>query len=213
MVEKLKVINHPLAGNALRLLRNRDTQIKEFRQAMNSLGLLLATEACRELDVRSDQVITPLDTPAECFFVEDSRILLVPVLRAGLGFVESFLSYLPSARVAHVGMYRDHDTLEAKPYLNTVPDQVEDFDRVIVLDPMLATGNSGVKALDFIVEKGYSPERIIFVCALAVSQGIQQIQEKYPQVMIFTAAVDPKLNDKAYIVPGLGDAGDRLYLL
>lgn len=207
------VINHPLAGNALRILRNRDTQLKEFREALNYLGLLLAVEVCRELEVQMDQVVTPLDTTAECSFVDDSRILLVPILRAGLGFVESFQTLLPSARVAHVGMYRDHDTLEARPYLNTVPDQVDQFDRVIVLDPMLATGNSGVKALEFIMEKGYAPGNITFVCALAVNRGIEQIQSKYPQVKIFTAAIDPYLNDKAYIVPGLGDAGDRLFLL
>lgn len=212
-MEKVHLINHPLAGNALRILRNRDSHLKDFREALNLLGLLLAVEVCRELEVQKDEVITPLDTPAECSFVDDSRILLVPVLRAGLGFVESFQTFLPSARVAHVGMYRDHDTLEAHPYLNTVPDQVDQFDRVIVLDPMLATGNSGVKALDFITEKGYDPGKIIFVCALSVNQGIEQINAKYPQVEIFTAAVDPRLNEKAYIVPGLGDAGDRLYLL
>jgi len=212
-VDTVHVINHPLAGNALRILRNRDSHLKEFREALNFLGLLLAVEACRELEVQKDQVITPLDTPAECSFVDDSRILLVPILRAGLGFVESFQTFLPSARVAHVGMYRDHDTLEAKPYLNTVPDEVEQYDRVIVLDPMLATGNSGVKALEFIMEKGYDPGNIAFVCALAVNQGIEQINSKYPQVKIYTAAIDPCLNDKAYIVPGLGDAGDRLFLL
>lgn len=212
-MEQVYVINHPLAGNALRALRNRDTQIKEFRHALHSLGLLLATEACRNLEVKEDQVITPLHTPAECSFVDDSRILLVPVLRAGLGFVDSFLEYLPSARVAHVGMYRDHNTWEARPYLNTLPDQVDAFDRVMVLDPMLATGNSGVKALDFIMEKGYSPAKTLLVCALATCHGIEQMLTKYPPVRIFTAAVDPSLNDKAYIVPGLGDAGDRLYLL
>jgi uracil phosphoribosyltransferase len=117
------------------------------------------------------------------------------------------------ARVAHVGMYRDHETLEARPYLNSVPEQDNQYDRIIVLDPMLATGNSGVKALEFILDKGYEPSQVLFVCALAVRQGIEQIQAKYPQIEIFTAAIDPRLNDKAYIVPGLGDAGDRLYLI
>ncbi|MFY9324009.1 MAG: uracil phosphoribosyltransferase [Syntrophomonadaceae bacterium] len=213
MVNRVQVIDHPLAGNALRTLRNRDSQIKSFREALNSLGLLLAVETCRELEVQKDQVFTPLDTPAECSYVDDTRILLVPVLRAGLGFVESFLALLPAARVAHVGVYRDHDTLEARPYLNTVPEQNDQYDRVIVLDPMLATGNSGVKTLEFIMEKGYKPSQVMFVCALAVRQGIEQIHGKYPQVQIVTAAIDPSLNDKAYIVPGLGDAGDRLYLL
>ncbi len=212
-MEKVHVIDHPLAGNALRIMRNRDSHIKDFREALNSLGLLLAVEACRGLELQQQQVITPLDTPAECSFVDDNRILLVPVLRAGLGFVESFQSLLPMARVAHVGMYRDHDTLEARPYLNSVPEQDNQYDRVIVLDPMLATGNSGVKALEFILDKGYKPSQVLFVCALAVRQGIEQIQAKYPQIEIFTAAIDPRLDDRAYIVPGLGDAGDRLYLI
>ena len=212
-MEKVHVIDHPLAGNALRVLRNRDSNSKQFREALNSLGLLLAVEACRELEVQQEQVMTPLVVPADCSFVDDNRILLVPVLRAGLGFVESFQSLLPMARVAHVGMYRDHETLEARPYLNSVPEQDNQYDRIIVLDPMLATGNSGVKALEFILDKGYEPSQVLFVCALAVRQGIEQIQAKYPQIEIFTAAIDPRLNDKAYIVPGLGDAGDRLYLI
>lgn len=212
-MNSLQVINHPLTGNCLKILRNRETRIKDFRGAMDTLGLLLAVEAANKLETVDSRVITPLDTEADCTSVDDSRILLVPILRAGLGLVESFLTLLPSARVAHIGMYRDHDTLEARPYVNTTPKNEEDFDRVLVLDPMLATGNSGVKALEFIVDKGYPPEKIIFVCTLATEKGIKQIHDKFPAVDIITAAVDPMLNDKAYIVPGLGDAGDRLYLL
>ncbi|MDD3889682.1 MAG: uracil phosphoribosyltransferase [Syntrophomonadaceae bacterium] len=212
-MDSFHVLSHPLAGNCLKTLRNRDTSTKDFRSAMNTLGLLLAVEATRNLETIDCKVITPLDTPAECCCADDSKILLVPVLRAGLGLVESFLKVLPSARVAHIGMYRDHETLEARPYVNTTPENKGDFTRIMVLDPMLATGNSGVKALEFILDKGYPADKILFVCTLATSQGISQIQERFPQVQILTAAVDPQLNEKAYIVPGLGDAGDRLYLL
>ena len=209
----VKVIDHPLAGNALRTLRNRDSGIKDFREAVHRLGLLLAVEVCRGLQTERDSVITPLDLSADCFYVKDDRVMLVPVLRAGLGMVESFLTLLPSARVAHIGMYRDHDTLEARPYVNTLPEAIGEYERVMVLDPMLATGNSGAKALEFITEKGYKNEQITFICMLATETGIAQINKRFPGVEIYTAVIDPGLNDKAYIVPGLGDAGDRLYLL
>jgi uracil phosphoribosyltransferase len=208
-----KVIDHPLAGNFLRTLRDRDTGIKDFREAVHRLGLLLGVEVCRELKTERDSVITPLDVAAECRCVRDDRVMLVPVLRAGLGMVESFLTLLPSARVGHIGMYRDHETLEAKPYVNTLPDAIDEYERIIVLDPMLATGNSGAKALEFITAKGYQNEQILFVCMLATETGIKHINESFPGVKIYTAVIDPALNDKAYIVPGLGDAGDRLYLL
>ncbi len=211
-MKDLQVIDHPVASSCLKVLRNKDTSIKDFRNAMNRLGVLLAVEATRELQTLEDTVITPLETEASCEYIDDNRVLIVPILRAGLGLVESFLSILPAAQVGHIGVYRDHDTLEAKPYLNTTPGATPDFNHVLVLDPMLATGNSGVKALDFLMEKGYAPDKVIFICTLATEQGINQIHTKYPQIKIITAAIDPKLNEKAYIVPGLGDAGDRLYL-
>lgn len=211
-MKKVEIINHPIAGNCLRALRDKNTLTKDFRSAMNMLGILLAVESTRDFKTVKDTVITPLETEASCEYVEDARVLIVPILRAGLGLVESFLKVLPSAQVGHVGVYRDHDTLEAKEYLNTTPVDNNNFDYVLVLDPMLATGNSGVKALDFVMQKGYSPENVIFVCVVATEQGINQIHSKYPEIKIVTAAVDPKLNEKAYIVPGLGDAGDRLYL-
>ncbi|SHG81431.1 uracil phosphoribosyltransferase [Thermosyntropha lipolytica DSM 11003] len=211
-MEHVTVLNNPIAGNCIKALRDKETKTSDFRRALRTLGYLLAVEACQKLKTKEDKVITPLEVEAVCSYVDDSRILLVPVLRAGLGLVESFLTFLPSARVAHVGMYRDHETLEAKPYLNNVPPNKGGIDQVIVLDPMLATGNSGVKALEFVVEKGYKPEQIIYVCAFAAEPGIKQVLNKFPGVEIITAVIDPILNDKGYIVPGLGDAGDRLYL-
>lgn len=206
------VLQHPLAGNCLRTLRNRETKVEDFRRAMYKLGVLLAVDVTRGLSTEKDVVVTPLNAEAECRYVVDERILLVPILRAGLGFLESFLEVLPGARVAHIGIFRDHETLEARPYLDSVPEQPSDFDSVFVLDPMLATGNSSTKALEIIVSKGYSPERIKLVCAVAVRQGIERVHGRFPEVEIITAAIDPKLNEKGYIVPGLGDAGDRLYL-
>ncbi|MBO8159804.1 uracil phosphoribosyltransferase [Thermosyntropha sp.] len=211
-MNNVTVLDNPIGGNCIRALRDKNTETSDFRRALRTLGYLLAVETCKKLETKEDKVLTPLEVEAVCTYVDDSRILLVPVLRAGLGLVDSFLTFLPSARVAHVGMYRDHETLEAKPYLNNVPANNGGIDRVIVLDPMLATGNSGVKALEFIVEKGYMPEQIIYVCAFSARPGLEQIQNKFPGVEIVTAVIDPILNEKGYIVPGLGDAGDRLYL-
>jgi uracil phosphoribosyltransferase len=209
----LHIVNHPLAGDCLRILRNRETGVRDFRDAMNKLGLIMAVEATGNLKYTVETVVTPLDTGADCPHVRDSKILLVPVLRAGLGFLDSFLEILPAARVAHIGISRDHDTLEARAYLDTVPDDAGDFDHVYILDPMLATGNSSVKTLELITGKGYDPARITLVCAVAVKRGVEQVHGKFPAVRIITAVLDPALNDKAYIVPGLGDAGDRLYLI
>ncbi|SFR10476.1 uracil phosphoribosyltransferase [Desulfoscipio geothermicus] len=207
------VVDHPVAGNCLRILRDRRTETEGFRKEMKRLGWLLAIEATRDIEYAMDAVVTPLDVQVNCPRIKDDRILLVPILRAGLGFVDSFLDIFPAAKVAHVGVSRDHDTLEAITYLDTVPDNPAAFDRVFVVDPMLATGNSSVKTLEVITGKGYRPEQITLVCALAVNRGIEQVHGKFPAVKIVTAVIDPELNEKAYIVPGLGDAGDRLNLI
>lgn len=204
------ILRHPLAGNCLRVLRSRETKSSEFRRALFRLGVLLAVEATGDLDVVRETVITPLGVRASCFFVDEERILLVPVLRAGLGFVEGFLALLPEARVAHIGIARDHDTLEARSYLDTVPASPEDFDHIFLLDPMLATGNSSVKALEMITAKGYGEEQITLACALAVKKGINRVRKRFPGTGIITAAIDPGLDES--IVPGLGDAGDRLFI-
>lgn len=209
----VNVVEHPVIGSCLRTLRNKDTQAEEFRRAMKRLGLLLAAESTRDLEVTEGTVVTPLDVEARCSYVNDGRVLLVPILRAGLGFVDGFLEVLPGAKVAHIGVSRDHDTLEAKKYLDSVPAQPGEFDRVLVLDPMLATGNSSVAALEIIAGKGYPPGRITLVCAFAVKPGIEQVRKRFPEVRIIAAVIDRELNEKAYIVPGLGDAGDRLFLL
>ncbi|SFG72209.1 uracil phosphoribosyltransferase [Desulfotomaculum arcticum] len=213
-MSSLHIIDHPLAGDCLRILRNRQTGTRDFRSAMDKLSLVLAVEATKDLKYSQETVITPLDTGADCLRVQDDRVLLVPILRAGLGFLNSFLQVLPEAKVAHIGVSRDHDTLEACPYCNSVPPESDgSFDTIFVLDPMLATGNSSVKTLEMIIEKGYQPGQIKLVCAVSVKKGINQVHSRYPEIKILTAVVDAELNEKAYIVPGLGDAGDRLYLL
>lgn len=206
------VLNHPVADHYIRILRNKDTITQDFRQAMHRLAIMLAVEATRNAKTVDAPVTTPLEVVAPTRRFEDNRILLVPILRAGMGFLDGFLTLLPAAKVAQIGLSRDHETLQARAYLDSVPNTPGDFDHVYILDPMLATGNSSVKALDLITAKGYAPADITFVCGFAVKEGIQQIQSKYPDVQIIAGTVDPELNEHAYIVPGLGDAGDRMYL-
>lgn len=212
-MKPVTVLKHPIVSDRLRTLRDVKTDTELFRRALRELSFFLAVEATSDLASTSDPVLTPLgvEAPAEC--VDSSRVLLVPILRAGLGFVECFLEFLPKAKVAHVGVSRDHETLQAKMYMSTLPEDPAGFDRIYILDPMLATGNSSVKTMDILVKAGFKTENIVLVCGFAVEEGISQISGKYPDVRIITAVVDWKLNEVGYIVPGLGDAGDRLFLL
>lgn len=212
-MSSVTVVKHPLVSHHIRTLRDRNTDIELFRRAIKGLGFFLAAEASRILPTIASPVITPLGVEAPGEKVDSTRVLLVPVLRAGLGFVDSFIDLLPGARVAHVGISRDHDTLEARTYLSALPENPERYDGVFILDPMLATGNSGVKTLEIIGQAGFPQEKTVFICGFAVEAGINQIRNKFPAVPIITATIDWKLNEVGYIVPGLGDAGDRLYLL
>lgn len=212
-MSSVTLLRHPLVSDRLKTLRDRETDTELFRRALRELGLILAMESTRHLATRKTSVITPLGVEAEVEEVDSARCLLVPVLRAGLGFVDSFLEFLPKAKVAHVGVVRDHDTLEARAYLSSVPGNPSEYDDIFILDPMLATGNSSVKVLELLQETGYSTSRIMLVCGFAVEAGIKQVNQKFPNVQIITAAIDSRLNDLGYIVPGLGDAGDRLFLL
>lgn len=212
-MEFVTVLRHPLADEQLQLIRNKESNISTFRSAITRLGHLLAIEATKDAPTEEAKVTTPMEVEATVSVLRDDKILLVPILRAGLGLVDSFLSFLPSAKVAHIGMSRDHDTLEAKLYVNSLPKDLSAFEKVLVLDPMLATGNSCVKALEVLVEAGIDPSKIKVVCAFAVKEGLTQIHGKFPQVSVVTATVDPVLTSIGYISPGCGDAGDRLYLL
>ncbi|MCL6476870.1 MAG: uracil phosphoribosyltransferase [Peptococcaceae bacterium] len=211
-MKSVTVLRHPIVSDRLRTLRDVKTDTELFRRALRELSFFLAVEATSDLPSTPDPVLTPLGVEAPGETVDSSRVLLVPILRAGLGFVDCFLEFLPKAKVAHVGISRDHETLEAKVYMTTLPEKPDSFDRVYILDPMLATGNSSVKTMEILVKTGFEPEKIALVCGFAVEEGIRQVNEKYPAVRIITAVIDWKLNDVGYIVPGLGDAGDRLFL-
>lgn len=212
-MESVTVLRHPLADEQLQIIRNKENDIMAFRAAMTRLGYLLAVEATKDAPTYETKVTTPMEVETTVTALKDEKILLVPILRAGLGLVESFLTFLPKAKVAHIGMSRDHETLQAKLYVNSLPKNLQDFEQIYVLDPMLATGNSCVKCLEVLQEFGAEPSKIKVICAFAVKEGLGQIAEKFPETSVVAAVVDPILNNIGYISPGCGDAGDRLYLL
>ncbi len=204
--QSLHLVDHPAVADRLARLRDRSTPTPVFRALIEELGVFLAYEATRSLPLRDERITTPLiETNAQRIA---TRPVVAPVLRAGLGLLPGFLSVIDDAVVAHLGFYRDPESLRAVPYYANVPPQLEDR-HVFVLDPMLATGHSGVAALDALVERG--ARMLTFVCVIAAPEGVRCIHAAHPAVSIVTAALDAGLNDHAYIVPGLGDAGDRMF--
>jgi uracil phosphoribosyltransferase len=204
----LSIVDHPLVADKLGRLRDAATPNKEFRELCAELAMLLAWPATADLEVTDTQVATPLDwAPAKSI----SRVpLLVPILRAGLGLVPGFHALMPQANVAHVGMYRDPDTLQAVPYYVNLPDKLEGW-RAFVLDPMLATGASASATISLLLERGAKLGDLRFISLIAAPEGVRALFRAYPDLRAFTCAIDRHLNDQAYIVPGLGDAGDRLF--
>ncbi|MBC8096809.1 MAG: uracil phosphoribosyltransferase [Akkermansiaceae bacterium] len=200
------VISHPLVQHNLTRLRDERTQSQEFRRVLSELSLLMVYEATRSFAVSAVKVQTPV-ARAKGFKLQ-REVVLVPVLRAGLGMLDSILQLLPNARVGFIGIKREEATFEAVPYHKSLPSDLSGFE-VILIDPMLATGGSTLAALDLIADHG--GKRVRMVNVIAAPEGIRRVQLHYPKVPIFTAAIDQKLNAKAYIVPGLGDAGDRLF--
>jgi len=206
-MKSVTVVDHPLVKHKLTLMRKSDTSTATFRALLQEIALLLGYEAMRDLKLRTERVQTPLmemDAP----ILDGKKLVLISILRAGQGLVEGLLQLVPSARQGHVGLYRDPRTLMAVEYYYKVPKELGDRD-VIICDPMLATGNSAVSAIDRV--KKSKPGTLRFVCLLACPEGIANVHQHHPDVPIFTAAVDEKLNDHGYIIPGLGDAGDRLF--
>ncbi|NGQ91827.1 uracil phosphoribosyltransferase [Rhodobacter sp. HX-7-19] len=207
MLDHLTVVTHPLVQHKLTLMREKDTSTASFRQLLREISLLLAYEVTRELPMTTKRIETPLcemDAPA----IEGKKLALVSILRAGNGLLDGILELIPAARVGFVGLYRDPETLQPVQYYCKLPEQLED--RVtIVVDPMLATGNSSAAAVDLIKSKG--GRNIRFLCLLAAPEGVARMQAAHPDVPIVTAALDSHLNDHGYIVPGLGDAGDRMF--
>jgi len=203
----VNVVDHPLVQHKLTLMREKDLSTKTFRQLMHEIGMLMCYEVTRELPMHLVDIETPL-APMKSPAIDGKKLVLAPILRAGLGFVDGMLQLVPSARVAHIGLYRDPQTLTAVEYYFKAPPDVADR-LVIVLDPMLATANSAIAAVERLKERGVKNLR--FVCLLAAEQGIANFHAHHPDVPVWAAAVDKELNDHGYIVPGLGDAGDRMF--
>ena len=207
MNKVLKEIKHPLVQHKLSLMRKKGTSTRSFRVLAREVGLLLAYEVTQDLPLEYEEIETPLQK-MQAPFLEGKKLCLVPILRAGIGLLDGFLELIPSARVGHIGLYRDPVTLAAVEYYLKLPEMI-DQRLVIALDPMLATGHSSSAAVSRLKENGAS--NIRFVSLLAAPEGIEYFHSEHPDVPIYTAAVDEKLNDHAYILPGLGDAGDRIF--
>ncbi len=200
-------VDHPLVQHKLTLMRDKERSTKGFRELLNEIGMLLCYEVTRDLPIESVEIETPLTT-MQAPKIAGKKLVLAPILRAGVGFLDGMLSLLPSARVAQIGLYRDPESLQAVEYYFKAPSDIADR-MILVLDPMLATANSAVAAIDRLKERGAKDLR--FVCLLAAPEGIEKFRGAHPDVPIWTAAIDERLNDHGYIVPGLGDAGDRMY--
>jgi uracil phosphoribosyltransferase len=206
-MSKIHEMNHPLIQHKLSLIRDKNTGSKEFRELVKEVSMLLAYEVTRDLALQEVEIETPI-CKAQTKMLSGRKLGIVPILRAGLGMVDGFLNLLPAAKVGHIGLYRDPETLEPVEYYCKLPTDVSERD-LIVVDPMLATGGSANAAIQFLKNKGANS--IKFVCLIGCPEGIKAVQTAHSDVDIYIAAIDEKLNDHAYIVPGLGDAGDRLF--
>jgi uracil phosphoribosyltransferase len=207
MPGNVHVIDHPLVQHKLTLMRSKETSTKGFRNLLSEISMLLAYEVCRDMPTTLIDIETPI-AKMRAPMLDGKKIVIISILRAGNGILDGMLEILPSARVGHIGLYRDPKTLAAVEYFYKVPEHMGDRDAIVV-DPMLATGNSAVAAIARIKASG--PKSIKFVCLLACPEGIRAFHAAHPDVPVYTAAVDERLNEKSYIVPGLGDAGDRLF--
>ena len=206
-MEKVHVLDHPLLQHKLSILRDENTGVKDFRQVVSEIATLMCYEATRDLPMEEVEIKTPITT-AKFKTIAGKKLAIVPVLRAGLGMVDGILSLIPSAKVGHIGLYRDPDTLEPVEYYCKMPNDIAERE-VIILDPMLATGGSASAAIQFI--KNYEVKHIKLMNIIAAPEGIERVHHDHPDVDIYCAALDEKLNEHGYIVPGLGDAGDRIF--
>lgn len=204
---KVYVFDHPLIQHKTALMRKTSTNVKEFRELAKEVAMLMGFEATRNLPLEEVEIDTPM-CRTKMNMLKGEDIAIVPILRAGLGFVDGMLALVPNAKVGHVGLYRDPETHEPVEYYCKLPVDIEKR-KIFVVDPMLATGGSAVAAIDFIKQRG--GKDIVFMCLIAAPEGIEVLQKAHPDVDIYIAARDERLNENAYIIPGLGDAGDRLY--
>lgn len=206
-MSKIQVMDHPLIQHKMSYIRDENTSTKEFRELVDEVGMLMAYEVTRDLTLEDVSVQTPVqETTAKR--LSGKKLGIVPILRAGLGMQDGILKLIPSARVGHIGLYRDPETLKAVEYYAKFPGDIEERD-IFVIDPMLATGASAVEAIAAVKKHGAT--KIRFICLIAAPEGVEVLKEAHPDVDIYIAALDEKLNEKSYIVPGLGDAGDRLF--
>lgn len=205
--ENVFVMDHPLIQHKLSFLRSKDTGTKEFRALVSEIANLMCYEATRDLPLMDIETETPMQKTTTKV-IAGRKLAFVPILRAGLGMVDGMLNLVPSAKVGHIGLYRDHDTLKPVEYYNKLPLDITERD-VIVLDPMLATGGSAMDAISIV--KRSNPKSIKFLCIIAAPEGLEVLTKAHPDVYIYCAAVDEKLNENGYILPGLGDAGDRIF--
>ena len=204
---KFQVISHPLIQHNLSILRREDTSTKDFRELVNEIAMLMGYEVSRDLPLEEVEIQTPIIKTVQKQ-LSGKKLAIVPILRAGIGMVDGFLSLVPAAKVGHIGMYRDEETLEPVEYLVKLPEDI-DQRQIFVVDPMLATGGSAILAVDSLKKRGAA--NIKFVCLVAAPEGVKKLQDAHPDIDIYTASLDEKLNENGYIVPGLGDAGDRLF--
>jgi uracil phosphoribosyltransferase len=207
MPANVRLFDHPLVQHKLTLLRKKETSTTSFRRLLNEIGSLMAYEVTRSMPMHDVMIQTPLET-MNSKLIDGKKLVFVPILRAGMGLLDGFLSVVPGARVGHIGLYRDPRTLVAVEYYFKMPGGMSERD-AIVLDPMLATGNSAVAAVERLKEA--KPRSIRFVCLVSCPEGIRTFQAAHPDVPIYTASIDRELNDHGYILPGLGDAGDRIF--
>lgn len=207
MENQVFVMNHPLVQHKISLLRDKQTGSKEFREIISEIAMLMCYEATRDLPLKEVEIETPVAV-AKTKILAGRKMACIPILRAGIGMVDGVMAMIPAAKVGHIGLYRDPETLKPVEYYSKLPSDITERD-VVVLDPMLATGGTAVDAIDII--KRSNPKSIKFMCIIAAPEGMRALTEAHPDVPIYCAAMDEKLNDHGYIVPGLGDAGDRIF--
>jgi len=205
--ENITICDHPLLKHKITMLRNKETGTNEFRKIVEEISMLIGYEALRELETKEVEVETPIET-AMCPVIAGKKPAIIPILRAGLGLVDGLVKLMPVAKIGHIGLYRDEETFEPKEYYCKLPAAIDER-KVFVVDPMLATGGSAIAAIDFI--KQYGGKDIIFLCVIAAPEGLEKLAKAHPDVKIFVGNLDRGLNEKKYIVPGLGDAGDRIF--
>ena len=203
------VLDHPLIQHKLTMIRQKDCGTKVFREVVNEISMLMAYEVSRDLPLEDVEIETPLVKTA-LKTLAGKKVAIIPILRAGLGMVDGILELIPAAKIGHVGMYRDHDTLQPVEYFVKLPSDISER-QLFVVDPMLATGGSAVAAIDALLKRGAQPNSIKFCCLVAAPEGVKVLQDAHPEIDIYAAALDERLNENGYILPGLGDAGDRLF--